>query len=135
MNVNGESTITQGSCDGVFKSTYIEGGLDATIDPRLDGVDELVLSIRIVNISRHYAWHGRPLISSVLTFIHFMTQLSPNLIHLMSLFSIPLMFPTTFLSRFPPTTQNLNSLFLYHAYTTFHIMKGINYVTLVLSLP
>jgi hypothetical protein len=46
MNVNGEPTITQGPFDGVFKSTYIEGGLDATIDPRLDGVDELVLSIR-----------------------------------------------------------------------------------------
>lgn len=93
MDVNGGSNATQGPCDGVFKSTYIEGGLNATINARLDGVDGLVLSIRDCQCFK------------------------------------------TFLSRFPPTTQNLNSLFLYHAYTTFHIMEGITYVTLVLSLP
>jgi hypothetical protein len=135
MDVNGGPNATQGPCDGFFKSTYIEGGLDATINARLNGVDGLVFFLGIVNISRYYAWHGHPLISSVLTFLHSTIQLSPNLPHLMSLFSIPLMFPTTFLSRFPLTTQNLNSLFLYHAYTTFHIMEAITYVTLLLSLP
>jgi len=46
MDVNSGTNATQGPYDGVFKSTHIEGALDATIDARLDWFDGLVLSIK-----------------------------------------------------------------------------------------
>lgn len=46
MDVDGRFDATLGPCDGVSKFTYIEGGLDAHVDARLDGVDGLVPSIK-----------------------------------------------------------------------------------------
>jgi hypothetical protein len=46
VDVDGMLDATLGPCDGVSKSGYIKGGLDAHVDARLDGVDGLVPSIR-----------------------------------------------------------------------------------------
>ncbi len=46
MDVDGNLDATIGPYDGISKSTYIEGKLDACVDVRLDGVDGLVSSIR-----------------------------------------------------------------------------------------
>jgi hypothetical protein len=58
MDVNGGINATQGPYDGVFKSTYIEGALNATIDARLDWFDGLVLSIKGCRRFKtlHMAW-------------------------------------------------------------------------------
>jgi hypothetical protein len=45
MDVNGRPNATLGPCDVVSKPTYIEKGLDASVDVGLYGVDGLVPSI------------------------------------------------------------------------------------------
>lgn len=64
MHVDGELNVTLSPCDGVSKFPYIEG-LDASVDVKLDGVDGLYYQLRIVGVSRHYAWHGHLLILSM----------------------------------------------------------------------
>lgn len=63
--------------------------LDICVDAKLNRVDDLTPSIKNCRCFKHYAWHGHPLILSMLTIFHFPMQLPPNLLHLMSMFSIP----------------------------------------------
>lgn len=64
-----------------------------------------------ISISRHYAWHGHLWISVMPKHLHFAKQLFLNLLDLMSLFSIFVMFPETFLSKSPLGNQNMGTPF------------------------
>jgi hypothetical protein len=46
VDVDGNLDVTLGPYNGISKSTYIEGRLNAGVDARLDGVDRLVSSIK-----------------------------------------------------------------------------------------
>jgi hypothetical protein len=46
VHVDGNLDATLGPYDGIPKSTYIKGKLNASVNARLDGVDKLVSSIK-----------------------------------------------------------------------------------------
>jgi hypothetical protein len=77
------------------------GGVDSWIKFEVGEVVGLLLpSMKLYLCSKHCTWHAHLLISSIPTFFHSTKPLCLIPPHLMSLFSTPIMFPSTFLSRF-----------------------------------